>query len=308
MNHLDTQHLVSDARGRWPGILQALGIDAKYLKNEHGPCPICGGKDRFRFDDKDGDGTFYCSKCGCGDGLYLLRKFHGWDFPRTKKEVAAIVGTVPASAIKPERTDEEKRSYMRTLFKGSRPVVQGDPVWLYLERRCGDPSGVLEDIRYHPALKHSVEGSTHPAMLAFMGWDEGTKRFSGIHRTYLTMDGHKALVDPAKMSYGDMGAIRLGPAAERMGIAEGIETAICASHRFRIPVWSGICANGLAAWTPPEGCKSVVVCADNDENGTGYDAALDLGKRLHRLGITWEVQMPDAVGTDWADVVMEGVA
>lgn len=301
MNHLDTQQLVSDARGRWPGILQALGIDAKYLKNEHGPCPICGGKDRFRFDDKDGDGTFYCSKCGCGDGLYLVRQFNRWNFPRTKKEVAAIVGTIPTSAIKPERTDEEKRAYMRTLFKGSRPVAQGDPVWLYLERRCGDPSGMLEDLRYHPALKHSVEGSTHPAMLAFMGWDETTKRFSGIHRTYLTMDGHKAPVDPAKMSYGDMGAIRLGPAAERMGIAEGIETAICASRRFGLPVWSATCANGLETWEPPACAKFIAICGDNDANFTGQSAAYTLARRLRMAGLEVEIKIPEREGCDWAD-------
>ena len=45
------------ARGRWPGILTALGVPAKALRNRHGPCPVCGGKDRFRFDDKGGAGN-----------------------------------------------------------------------------------------------------------------------------------------------------------------------------------------------------------------------------------------------------------
>ncbi len=31
------------ARNRWPGILQAAGIDPKYLRNKHGACPVCGG-------------------------------------------------------------------------------------------------------------------------------------------------------------------------------------------------------------------------------------------------------------------------
>ena len=65
------------ARGRWKEILPALGVPASFLKNEHGPCPGCGGKDRFRFDDLDGDGTFYCSGGGTennhGDGLELLQ-------------------------------------------------------------------------------------------------------------------------------------------------------------------------------------------------------------------------------------------
>lgn len=306
---IDTAQIRSDAFGRWPGILQALGVDPKFLRDVHGPCPVCGGTDRFRFDDK-GNGSWFCNQCtrkgDKPDGFNLLMKLHGWTFTQAKEEVAPLLGTIQQTAAKPERTEADKRDYMRQVVRGARPVTPGDPVWLYLERRCGDPSGVLADLRYHPALKHSVDGGNHPAMLAFMGWDG--KRFSGIHRTYLTPDGHKAAVDPVKMSYGDMGAVRLGPAAERMGIAEGIETAIAASLRFGVPVWSGICANGLAAWTPPEVCRSVMICADNDENGTGYDAALDLGKRLHRLGIPWEVQIPDVVGTDWADAQMEGVA
>jgi phage/plasmid primase-like uncharacterized protein len=30
------------ARGKWRGILLSLGIDEKYLRNKHGPCPLCG--------------------------------------------------------------------------------------------------------------------------------------------------------------------------------------------------------------------------------------------------------------------------
>ena len=52
--------ILEKARGRWPYILESLDICASYLKDKHGPCPVCGGKDRFRFDNKDGLGTFYC--------------------------------------------------------------------------------------------------------------------------------------------------------------------------------------------------------------------------------------------------------
>lgn len=45
--------LVSDvaaaAIGRWPDLLTAVGIDTPF-NGKHGPCPACGGKDRFRFD------------------------------------------------------------------------------------------------------------------------------------------------------------------------------------------------------------------------------------------------------------------
>src|SRR5690348_13963485 len=55
---------VDRARGRWREILPCLGVETRYLTNKHGPCPLCGGKDRFRFDDKNGDGTYYCNQCG----------------------------------------------------------------------------------------------------------------------------------------------------------------------------------------------------------------------------------------------------
>ena len=46
------------AIGMWPQILPALGVGRGFLENKHGPCPLCGGKDRYRFDDKNGRGTF----------------------------------------------------------------------------------------------------------------------------------------------------------------------------------------------------------------------------------------------------------
>jgi phage/plasmid primase-like uncharacterized protein len=39
---------IERARGRWKEILPQVGIDAIYLKNWHGPCPLCVC-DRFRF-------------------------------------------------------------------------------------------------------------------------------------------------------------------------------------------------------------------------------------------------------------------
>ena len=64
---------ISASRHRWEEILLQLGIYLPRL-NKHGPCPCCGGKDRFRFDDKDGRGTWFCNQCGNGDGLDLIAK------------------------------------------------------------------------------------------------------------------------------------------------------------------------------------------------------------------------------------------
>ncbi|MDB9703750.1 AAA family ATPase [Rhodospirillales bacterium] len=67
-------HLRHD--GNWSAVLVSQGIDLKVLDGKHHPCPGCGGKDRFRFDDKDGRGTWICSQGGgqpiAGDALELL--------------------------------------------------------------------------------------------------------------------------------------------------------------------------------------------------------------------------------------------
>lgn len=292
------------ARGKWRGILLHFGLDPSFLEDRHGPCPICGGTDRFRFDDKDGTGSSYCSQCDrrARSGMGLLMDLKGWHFDRAAREVDKVIGNIPREQARPARTAESKRDFMKLLYQGSRPVKPGDPVWLYLDRRCGDPTGLLEHIRFHPELRHSTSGTTHPAMLAMMGWDG--KRFSGIHRTYLTEDGFKAAVDPVRMAYGDAGAVRLGPVSTTMGIAEGIETAICAGHLFGLPVWSGICANGLLAWEPPPEVEEVLIFGDNDAHKTfeGQKAAFAKANALVAKGLRVAVHIPPRAGEDWANV------
>ena len=133
--------LSNAAFGRWPGILVALGANQAHLKNIHGPCPFCGGKDRFRFGD-EGTGKWFCNKCGHGDGFDYLQRLHGWELKRAKEEVVATVGAVPASAPRPEQDPDRKADYMRKVWAESRPVVPGDPVWSYLSRRCNPTEGM----------------------------------------------------------------------------------------------------------------------------------------------------------------------
>jgi putative DNA primase/helicase len=65
-----TLNTIERARFRWREILPQLGVETRYLTNKHGPCPICRkGRDRFRFDDRDGSGSYICSQCGAGSGI-----------------------------------------------------------------------------------------------------------------------------------------------------------------------------------------------------------------------------------------------
>jgi putative DNA primase/helicase len=53
----DVDALRDAATGQWPSILSRLGIEVPDGPKKHGPCPACGGKDRFRFDDQGGEGS-----------------------------------------------------------------------------------------------------------------------------------------------------------------------------------------------------------------------------------------------------------
>lgn len=296
------------ALGRWPGILQALGVDPKHLSKKHGPCPMCGGKDRFRFDDKGGRGTWFCSQCGAGDGFEFLKAMFGWGFVQAAKEIDRVIGAVQAVAIKQGRTEAEKVAVIEKALKQSRKVVKGDPVWVYLNRRTGIET-IPVDIRFHPGMKHS-SGGMYPVMLAVMR-DKFGKGVS-VHRTYLTIEGHKAPVDPPKKFMEGKplngSAVRLSAIEEHLGIAEGIETALAAALSFGVPVWASTNATLLQAWLLPDGVKRVSIYADNDSTFTGQSAAYALAHRLAKSGIVAEVLMPEAVDTDWCDARLQKIS
>ncbi len=295
------------ARGRWRGILPALGVPATFLTGKHQPCPMCGGKDRARFSDKDGRGTYVCSQCGAGDGYHLLMKFNGWDFPTAVRRVDEIVGDVPIN-LKPAVNPFASRRAMNELWMRSNRIGADDPVDLYLTKR-----GLSQRppcLRTVISLSYKDEVSTlHPGMLAMVRAPDGKP--SILHRTYLTADGRKAAVGcPRRMMPGtiDKGsAVRLCEPAEEMGIAEGIETAMSAALIHGVKCWAALNEGMLRAWIPPLECKRVVVFGDNDANFVGQAAAFDLAKRLVRDGLSVEVMIPPAIGQDFNDVLM-GVA
>lgn len=296
------------AIGRWPGILTALGIAEMHLRDKHGPCPCCGGKDRFRFDDKDGRGTWYCSHCGAGDGFGLLFRVFGWNFTEAARQVDRVIGTVQVGPVTKERSEESKLRVLREVWTASRPVTKGDPVWRYLNNRL-DLDVIPSDLRFHPALLHS-DGGKHPAMLALMRYPSGEA--ASIHRTYLTHDGHKAAVSEAKKFMAgkplQTSSVRLGTAGLSLGIAEGIETALAASRLFMEPVWAATNATLLEAWIPPAGVKRVFIAGDNDSSFTGQAAAYVLARRLVREGYEVEVRIPGVQDADWADVHQQEAA
>lgn len=294
---------IEQAVGRWPGILLSLGIDEAFLRRKHGACPFCGGHDRFRFDDKNGTGSFFCSQCGAGGGMDFVMRFYGISFKEAAARVDRIMGSVIEQPRIEQRSEAEKVAAIRKVLKESRAVKEGDPVWKYLNRRTR-VTDVPADIRFHPGLYHS-DGGMHPVMVSVLRGHDGTG--CTVHRTYLTLDGEKADVSPVKKFMAGKklngGAVRLSRVQSSIGIAEGIETALAASRLFDIPVWAATNAVLLEHFIPPAGVTEVRVCGDNDTSFTGQASAFNLAKRLIRDGFSVKVSIPDQVDADWCDVM-----
>src|SRR5215472_10049950 len=117
---------IDRARGRWREILSLLGVDSRFLVNKHGPCPLCGGNDRFRFDDRDGSGSYICNRCGAGTGLILIRKLHGWDHRTACDEVDKVLGnlrTAITTGAPPRDRWQKLAAIQKVLREANAPEV-----------------------------------------------------------------------------------------------------------------------------------------------------------------------------------------
>lgn len=299
--------IIEAARGRWQGILPLFGIDGNFLRKKHGPCPMCGGKDRFIFDDKEGRGTYHCNQCGAGTGLHLISHIKGWGMSQTVKEVGKVVGSVEYKQPDAGPSDQQKKEALNKAWAGAQAMREGDPAHTYLDKRTGRP-WASNALRYHAEMWHPEEKKTYPAMIAKVT-DADNKPVS-IHRTFLDMDGNKAKISKAKMvmssTIPDGSAIRLMPHDHIIGIAEGIETALSASFLFGVPVWAAISAAVMSKWTIPNGVERVIIFGDNDQNFIGQTTAYKLAFNMRKeygdaMDIT--VAIPSIRGADWNDFV-----
>lgn len=308
MSHLQPIHDL--ALGRWRNLLPEFGIHESYLTGKHGPCPICkDGTDRWRYDDKAGRGTWFCSHCGAGSGVDLVMRVLGCDFQTAHK---AILEKIPSAAQEPiAKARQMSSDRFVAQFNGGMRLDGQDAASRYLMRRGIRFPSWPAMLRFLPRAAYfddaTKQRSFHPAMAALYVCPETSKQT--VHFTFLTEDGHKASVPkpkklaPCKVPEG--GAVRLGFSASRMGIAEGIETAMAASMLFGIPVWSALSSGRLVKWRPPPGASEVVVFGDNDRSFAGQNAAYGLAYRLTTEGYRVEVEIPPRIETDWNDVLLD---
>lgn len=245
-----------------------------------GPCPKCGGRDRFSINQRDG--VFNCRRCeGRGDVISLVRFVRDCSMPAAidwligpEAEISEIERKARRKASdenrrrNEDRADRERQREIKAAGALWREVAKNDHSALrgYLDAR-GITADLLPEIpavlRYHPALPYMVraergfrEVHRGPAMLAVVQQPSG--RGIGCHRTWFdpaSPQGKIALRDPEtdadlprkKMRGSKRGAaIRLHTPDHdwhQLVMGEGIETtltAMCAGMWPEAAFWAGV--------------------------------------------------------------------
>jgi hypothetical protein len=249
-----------------------------------GPCPVCGGRDRFGVNVSRH--VFTCRHCDVGgDQVALVQHVLGCDF---RAALAYLVGDAdvaldPAEVARRKARAESARADAQAraareraaAIRAAREIwnagvdAEGTPVRAYLVRRGFDEARLRRVpgcLRYHAALPYMVRGADGwhqihigPAMLAAVQAPDGS--IAAVHRTWIDLDQpkgkakilHEGTPMQAKKVLGSKkgGAIRLSTprGAQRMVMAEGIETTLTAGVARVWPgaaYWAGVDLGNMA--------------------------------------------------------------
>jgi hypothetical protein len=225
-------------------VAHRLGAYLKRIRTSEwaGPCPACGGTDRFSVNTKRA----------------MVQHAKGVEF---RAAVEFIVGSgvtqhapspAAASPITPSQSDNGVRDLAsaRRIASEIRPLLGTDGE-RYLRKIRGIDTSANEDvlaradaIGWHDAVYykdrgHALHGQRLGCIVGIMT-DAGTGRPTGaISRTYLAADLTK--VGKAKTLGIPAGVVRLSPDEDVLGglfLAEGIETALAAMAIGLRPTWS----------------------------------------------------------------------
>jgi hypothetical protein len=277
------EETISDARGK--SILHVANLCGAKLRKAgsewNGPCPACGGNDRFWLNEAEN--VFLCRMSGAaGDAIALIRHKHQCGF---SEAVAMLTGekampvserqAAPSTADQNEFREKARKRAWRVWESGYSidPAKRGRLVRDYFELR-GIPFPdwrvkVLREVdrlaywNWSKERKEFVIVHSGPAMLAAITGPDG--RFMGVHRTWLDLShpsGKATIADPdtgeilpAKKVEGSQRGgkivLRDGFTVRRMTLGEGIETVASwdVIHRsgYDLPaLWVGINLDNIA--------------------------------------------------------------
>jgi putative DNA primase/helicase len=267
----------------------------RFGREWRGACPACGYREALILSERGGRPLWHCVACADKEGL--------------TRAIKDAVGGLPASP-RPERlprggSDPAARvARAEAIWRGAEPITADCPAGLYLARRgiaavAGSPA-----LRWRRDVPHP-SGGRRLALLARI--DDANSGFAGVQRVFLTSEGAKADIEPAKASLGVVagGAARLAsPVDGQLAIAEGIESAAAAGLLLGLPAWSAISAGNMAkSMDLPRDVQSLVIAVDRDP--AGEHAAREAAARWRREGRTVRFLVPTRAGADANDLVRE---
>lgn len=174
----------------------------------------------------------------------------------------------------------------------------------YLTRHRGLRGPFPPTLRFRGDIRYPHAGTVLPAMIAAV--QRPDRNIVAVQLTFLRpTDGAKARVYAPRMTRGSLGtgAVRLAPAGETLGIAEGVETGLSAMEMTRIPVWVSLGGQRLGRLTLPPHVRRVVIFGDND--AAGRLMAERAAGAYSRHGRAVELRWPPDGCNDWNDVVRE---
>ena len=295
---MNVTETVKQACGHWPRILPALGV--KVIKNRHQACPVCGGYDRFRFDDKEGRGTWFCNQCGAGDGLKLVEKVFGMTASEAAGKVDAVTGNLPPVAPEVIATAEAETEADRKaaaalavrLMENTRPASGN----AYLTRK-GFPD------RECPVLTvmHKTGGVTFRAGDVVVPLYDDTGAL--VNLQLISSDGLKRTLKGGQVKGACHVIEGQKQAGKRLWIAEGYATALTVHHLTGETVMVALSSVNLLSLASLARQKSpacqIVLAADRDLNGDGQSKATAAAGACEGI-----VALPPVFG-DWNDAFMQ---
>lgn len=290
-------------------IVEALGGEWRG-RSGLAPCPLCqmeGRRDQraLAVAENGGRTLAKCHKSGCAVWPELQRR--GLVEGRGKGGGARPDPAEAERRRRAERQKEAQRLHAAHELFAAGVCCEGTPASAYLEARGIHGlrfNRMKNTVRFIAEALHSPSGLRLPAMLAQVRGPKGEAL--GIHRTFLRPDGSaKAEVAPAKMMLGASagGAVRFGPDAPVICLAEGIETALSIARASRMTTWATLSTSGMKGCVLPTLpiAGVVVIAADNDE--AGLAAAEATAARLEAEGRAVSVIHPTRAGGDFNDVL-----
>ncbi|EOY5742188.1 primase-helicase zinc-binding domain-containing protein [Enterobacter ludwigii] len=295
---MNVTETLEQACGHWPRILPALGVPV--IKNRHQACPVCGGSDRFRFDDKEGRGTWFCNQCGAGDGLKLVEKVFGVKPSEAAQKVNAVTGNLPpvapeAMAAAGAETDADRKAAAALavrLMEKTRTTTGN----AYLTRK-GFPGHECVML----TTTNKTGGVTFRAGDVIVPLYDETGAM--VNLQLINSDGLKRTLKGGQVK----GACHIiegkKEAGKRLWIAEGYATALTVHHLTGETVMVALSSVNLLSLASLARQKhpacQIVLAADRDLNGDGQTRAAAAA-----LACEGTVALPPVFG-DWNDAFMQ---